>query len=126
MGSILQNIALWAAEDGAAQGQGQQGQWIISLLPFLAIGLLFYWLLIRPQRQEQAKRQTMLSAVKRNDRVVTIGGIYGVVMNVQREADEITLKVDETTNTKLRVTISSIARVLGDEPSGEASSKQKS
>lgn len=123
MGSILQSVALWAAEDAPGQGQGQ---WIISLLPFLAIGLLFYWLLIRPQRQEQSKRQAMLSAVKRNDRVVTIGGIYGVVMNVQREADEITLKVDESTNTKLRVTLSSIARVLGDEPSGEASSKQKS
>ena len=65
----------------------------------------------------------MLGGVKKNDRVVTTGGIYGVVANVHREADEVTMKVDETTNTKLRVTLSSIARVLGDEPSDETANK---
>lgn len=93
------------------------------LVPMLAIGFLFYFLLIRPQRQEQRRRQAMLGGVKKNDRVVTIGGIYGVVTNVHREADEVTVKVDETTNTKLRVTLASIARIMGDEPSGGASSK---
>ena len=94
-----------------------------SLLPFVAIFVLFYFLLIRPQRREQARRQEMLAGVKKNDRVVTAGGIYGVVTNVHREADEVTLKVDEATNTKLRVTLSSIARVLGDEPSDETANK---
>jgi len=94
-----------------------------SLLPFVAIFVLFYFLLIRPQRREQARRLTMLSAVKKNDRVVTSGGIYGVVANVNREADEVTIKVDEATNTKLRVTLSSVARVLGDEPSDEPDKK---
>jgi preprotein translocase subunit YajC len=87
--------------------------------------VLFYLLLIRPQRGEQARRQIMLGAVKKNDRVVTIGGIYGVVANVHREADEVTLKVDEATNTKLRVTLSSIGRVLGDEPSADAPTNNK-
>ena len=105
------------AGDGAGGGGGES--MMISLLPFAAIFVLFYFLLIRPQRREQARRQEMLSAVKKNDRVVTAGGIYGVVTNVHREADEITVKVDEATNTKLRVTLSSIARVLGDEPSSE-------
>ncbi len=57
--------------------------------------------------------------MKKNDRVVTIGGMYGVVMNVQKDADEVTLKIDETNNTKIRVTISSIARVLGGEAVGD-------
>jgi len=66
----------------------------------------------------------MLAAVKKNDRVVTIGGIYGVVTNVQREQDEVTIKVDEATNTKLRVTLGSIARIIGEEsPSETASGK---
>ena len=47
--------------------------------------------------------------------MVTIGGIYGVVMNVQRDTDEVTLKIDEANNTKMRVTFGAIARVLGDE-----------
>jgi preprotein translocase subunit YajC len=97
--------------------------WLISILPFVAIGLLFYYLLIRPKRQEQSRWQAMLATVKKNDRVITAGGIYGVVTNVHREADEVTIKVDEATNTKLRVTLSSIARILGDEPSDESSSK---
>lgn len=72
---------------------------------------------------EQARRQAMLGGVKRNDRVVTIGGVYGVVSNVNREADEVTIRVDESTNTKLRVTLSSIGRILGDEPSDDAAKK---
>jgi preprotein translocase subunit YajC len=95
----------------------------IQILPFLAIGLLFYFMLIRPQRKEQSRRQNMLANVKKNDRVVTIGGIYGVVMNVHREADEVSLKVDEATNTKLRITLSSIARVISGESAEEDNTK---
>ena len=104
------------ADDGGAGGGGDM---MMSLLPFAAIFVLFYFLLIRPQRREQARRQAMLSGVKKNDRVITAGGVYGVVTNVHREADEVTVKVDEATNTKLRVTLSSVTRVLGDEPSSD-------
>jgi preprotein translocase subunit YajC len=61
--------------------------------------------------------------LQKNDRVITIGGVYGVIMNVQRDSDEIILKVDESTNAKLRVTVSSIARVLGDQPAEDNSTK---
>jgi preprotein translocase subunit YajC len=116
------------AEDvkgGANQGAGPDASanLLFSLAPFVAIGLLFYFMLIRPQRKEQSRRQDMLGNVKKNDRVVTIGGIYGVVMNVHREADEVSLKVDETTNTKLRITLSSIARVISGEQAEEESTK---
>ena len=90
---------------------------------WLPIGLLFYFLLIRPQRREQSRRQGMLNAIKKNDRVITAGGIYGVVTNVHREADEVTIKVDEATNTKLRMTLASVARVLGDGTSTDSPSK---
>lgn len=100
--------------------QPPEGPGILGMLiPMLAIGFLFYFLLIVPQRKEQRKRQQMLGALKKNDRVITIGGIYGVVANVHREADEVTLKVDEATNTKIRVSLSAIARVLGEGPSEE-------
>jgi preprotein translocase subunit YajC len=92
----------------------------LSLLPgLLIIAALFYFLMIRPERRKQAAHRELLGALKKNDRVVTIGGIYGVVTNVQRDADEVTIKVDEGTNTKLRVTFGSIARVIADEPSAE-------
>lgn len=79
----------------------------------VAMFLLFYVLLIRPQRKEQKNRQLMLDNLKKNDRVVTIGGIYGTVTSVRREADEVTIKVDDST--KLRVTVSAVSRVLGSE-----------
>ena len=57
--------------------------------------------------------------MKKNDRVLTASGIYGVVTNVHREANEVTVRVDEATNAKLRMTLSSIAEVLGDAPPEE-------
>jgi len=69
-------------------------------LPLLIILFaVFYFIIMRPHSREQSRRKAMLAAVKKNDRVLTIGGIYGVVTNVHREADEVTLKVDEATNT---------------------------
>lgn len=111
--AILTTGLLLLAEGEPANPLG--GGLMTLLLPFLIIGFLFYFLLIRPQRREQNNRKSMLAAVKRNDRVVTIGGIYGVVAKVDAEADEVTIKVDETSNTKLRLTFSSIARVLTDD-----------
>ena len=105
-----------------AEGEGVGANPFTMLFPFLAIGVLFYFLMLRPQRNEQRRRQSMLSAVKKNDKVVTIGGIYGVVTNVRAEADEITIKVDEAANAKLRMTLGSIARGLGDEKPEEKSS----
>jgi preprotein translocase subunit YajC len=113
-----------AGDAGAAKPpQGGPEMLIIQLLPFVLIIALFYYMMIRPQRKEQRKRQDMLAAVKKNDRVVTVGGIYGIVMNVHREADEITVKIDETTNTKVRMTLSSIARVVSEGPSDETDSQ---
>ncbi len=109
MDSLLGQAPLLAQDGGG-------GNLLTMLLPFLAIGVLFYLLLIRPQRMEQQKRQALLDAIKKNDRVVTIGGIYGVVANVQRESDEVTLRVDESSNTRIRVTVGAIARVIRDEP----------
>ena len=128
MVSTLLNSMILFAQEGAADGGGGQAAPPASnlfgmLLPFIAIGFLFYFLLIRPQRQQQARHREMLAAVKKNDRVVTAGGIYGLVTNVHAEADEVTVKVDEASNAKLRMTLSSIARIITDEPSEDNSSK---
>jgi preprotein translocase subunit YajC len=121
----MANAATLFAE-GAGGGDGASARGADSFaffLPLIAIVVLFYFLMIRPQRQERTRRQQMLDAVKKNDRVVTIGGVYGVVTNVRREADEVTVKVDESTNTKLRLTLSSIARIVGEDASDESAQK---
>jgi preprotein translocase subunit YajC len=116
-----------AAPDGGAAAPAPAPSIFESLgmLPILVvITALFYFMLIRPQRREQATRQTMLDQLKKNDRVVTSGGLYGVVVNVHQGADEVTLRVDETSNTRLKVTRSSIVRVLGDEAAETTESKE--
>ena len=129
MGNALSNLAniavLFAEAPAAADGEAAgPGMVAVQFLPFIAIFFIFWFLLIRPQKKEQARRQEMLSGVKKNDRVLTAGGIYGVVTNVDRDADEVTIRVDETSNTKLRMTLSSIAQILGDESaSGGAANK---
>lgn len=82
------------------------------LFPLALIFLLFYFLIMRPERRKQADHKSLLESLKKNDRVITIGGIYGVVANVQRDDDRVTLKIDEANNTKIDVTFNSIARVL--------------
>lgn len=102
------------AQNGAAEGSP------FNMLPvFVIIGVLFYVMLVRPQRREQQTRQSMLESLKKNDRVVTIGGIYGVVSNIRKELDQVSLTVDEKSGTVIRVTMASIARVVRDEPTGE-------
>ena len=88
-------------------------------IPILAAFALYYFMILRPERRKVSGHRAQIEALKKNDRVVTIGGIYGVVMNVQPDADEVILKIDETNNTKIRVTFSAIGRVLGDETSSD-------
>jgi len=84
--------------------------------PLVVIMVLFYFMLIRPQKRKEQEMRQMVQNVKENDRVVTVGGIHGIVTNVQRDAERVTIRVDETTGTKLRVNMSAIARVMtGDE-----------
>jgi preprotein translocase subunit YajC len=116
--SLFSMIWLFAQEGAAPAadpGGGPAGLGPL-LPPMIAIFFLFYLLVLRPERRKQAAHKSLLEAVKKNDRIVTIGGIYGVVTNVQRDADRVTIKIDETTNTKIDVTFSAIAKVIVDEP----------
>jgi len=55
----------------------------LSYLPFIVIGLLFYMLLIKPQQKQRREQQHMLANIKTGDKVLTTGGIYGMVTNVK-------------------------------------------
>ncbi len=122
----LQLLATQVAQDGGkAPDAANNPGGLLGFLPaMLGVIILYYFLFIRPDRRKQGDRKAALDSLKKNDRVVTIGGIYGVVMNVQRDTDEVTLKIDETNNTKIRVQFGAIARVLnGDEPAAKDSSQ---
>lgn len=107
----------------AATNQSPFGGSSFFVLMFM-IFIIFYLMILRPQKKEQQKRQDWLNNLKKNDRVVTIGGIYGTVMNAKRESDEVILKVDEANDTKIRVVYNAIARVIVDEPKDESKGKE--
>ena len=83
---------------------------------WLLIGLMFvlmYFILFRgPQKQKQQRKQ-LIHPLQKNDRVRTIGGIIGTVVDIK--GDEITLKVDESTNTKIKVASTAIGKNLSQE-----------
>lgn len=95
------------------------------MLPFVLIAVLFYFMLYRPHKRREQQHKDMVQNIKENDRVVTIGGIYGVVTNVQRDAERLTIRVDEATGAKLKVGMSAIGRVItGDESENGAAANK--
>ena len=80
---------------------------------FIMIGLMlvvFYFLLFRGPRKKQQEHKQMVQTLAKNDKVRTIGGIIGTVVDIK--GDEITLKVDESSNTKIKVASSAIGKNL--------------
>ena len=83
------------------------------MLPMLLILVLFVVMSSRARRRQEQEKVNMLGAMKRGDRVQTIGGILGNVVEVHE--NWVLVKVDESNNTKVRFARSAIHRVLGDE-----------
>lgn len=91
-----------------AQFAGGGSDVIMSILPFVLIFVIMYFLIIRPQRQQAKTRDAMLAAVRRNDTVVTGGGMVGKVTKV---IDDREVEVEIAPNVKVRVVRSLIADV---------------
>jgi preprotein translocase subunit YajC len=84
-----------------------------GLLLMVAVFVVMYMVLLRGPRKQQQQQKQMVQSLKKNDRVRTIGGIYGTVMDVK--GDEVVLKIDEATNTKIHVSVSAIGKNLSQE-----------
>lgn len=115
--TTLISTVLLAQADAEGPGLGQM------LVPMLLIIPLFWFMIIRPEKRKQAAQKSLLEGMKKSDRVVTAGGIKGVVSSVNRNTDEITLVVDESNGTKMRFTIGSVIRVETDESNGDKNKK---
>jgi len=93
----MTNLVLLQAADGAAQGQNQWSFWIMMILIFV----VFYFFMIRPQTKKQKELQKQRDAMKKGDKVITAGGIHGVIKEVSDAtllieiAKDITIKVDK-------------------------------
>ncbi len=93
----------------APQGAGQGGveSMLLNLAPLVLIFVIFYFLLIRPQQKKAKEMRAMLDNLKKGDKVITAGGMYGVIESVDQNT--VVLKVAE--NTRLKFSKGSISTV---------------
>lgn len=94
-------IALFQSTGGGAAA-------IANFLPIIAIGLVFYFLVLAPASKQRKKQQEMLSTLKKGDQVLTSGGIYGTIQGV--EPDAVYLRIAD--NVKVKVARSAISGVV--------------
>ncbi len=111
-------LPLLQAAPSTVSTTGSLGSLIVTVV--LMIGI-FYFFLIRPQNKKQKEMEKMLAALKKGDKVVTIGGIHGVVTSTKEKT--VVLKVDD--NTKLEFNRSAIASVVNPEAAKPAAKTEE-
>lgn len=97
-------FALAAPASPQAEGAGNP---MVGLLPIVVIFLVFYFLLIRPQQKKQKEHQKIVLNLKKNDEVITTGGIHGTIVSVKDRT--FILRIDE--NVKMEIEKNSVATV---------------
>lgn len=121
--SLMTDVLLFAQEGTVESAPpvappGQEGIW--PLVPPLVFGgLLFYLMLVRPAQKENRRRQELLETLKKNDKVLTIGGIIGTIVDFSQDGQRVTLRVDD--GTRIKFTRSSIQGPYKDGSDGEDS-----
>jgi preprotein translocase subunit YajC len=107
-------IAQASTQAAAATTQPAAQPWYTNqMIPLILLGIIFYVFIFRAKKTQDKKRTELLAQLKIGERVQTIGGIIGTVVKVNDS--EVTLKVDESSNTKIRFSRSAVHRVLGEE-----------
>jgi len=102
--SILLSVMLFLQEGG--QGGGST---IGFILPMVLIFAIMYFLIFRPQQKKQKQHQQMISAIKKGDKIVTAGGIYGTVAGIKEKENTLVVEIDK--NVKIELSRQSISKV---------------
>ncbi|WP_455376871.1 preprotein translocase subunit YajC [Petrachloros mirabilis] len=109
---LMESIAWAQGTTGGGTGAGT----ILSLVPFVLIFVIFYFMLILPQQKKQKQQKVMLEALKKGDKVITASGIWGTVTNLGKET--VTLQISD--NTKIKMQRDYIARLRAEDEEKES------
>lgn len=111
------------AEGAAAPDPTTQ---IVQMIFWMAILFGFLWfIMIRPQQREQRRRQEMWDGIKIYDKVITNGGVHGVVTQITPEEGTLILRIDENANVKIKLEISCVALVETTANDGDKDKEKK-
>lgn len=100
---------------------GQAGSMWTTVIMFVAIIAIFYFLIIRPQKKRDKETKAMLDAMKKGDKIITIGGIHGTVVAVKDQS--VVVKVDD--NTRIEFTKSAVSTVVNKDAAKANPNKKK-
>ena len=101
---------LFATPDAVQNGGG-----IAAFLPFILIMVIIYFLMIRPQNKRQKEKDVMREGIKKGEKVITMGGIYGTVQGFKEKGRLVIVKVDNNTNMTInRTAIAGLAGKVND------------
>ena len=99
----------------AGGGGGFESLFSGMAIPLMLTLLLMYLFLMRPEQKKRKEMERIISSIKKNDHVVTIGGIFGTVVLANAGSDSVVIRVDDTNGTKIKVLRSAISRVGGED-----------
>ena len=114
-----------APGEGEGEAEAQDGPGLSDMLvPIIGMGLIFYFIVLAPQKKARKKQQTVVDALKKHDRVVTIGGIVGTIVSIDTANEEVVLEVGP--DTQLRILRRSIQgpKPFGSDDEGESGEKK--
>ena len=97
---------------------------LMSILPFILIFVIMYFLIIRPQRQQMKKRQEMLNNIRRGDTIVTGGGVVGKVTKVEDTTGELDVEIAQGVKVKVVRAMVAEVRVKGEPAAANDTAKK--
>ena len=102
-----------------AGGEGGGTSPLFMLFIMLPAILIIMWILmVNPSKKQEERLRKMLNALEKNDKVMTVGGVIGTVHSIDKEQNEIVLKVDDANNTRIRFHLTAISVVFPKDDGG--------
>ncbi len=106
---------------GAAGGQGGGAGGIAGFLPIIILFAIFYFLLIRPQQKKAKEHKEMINNLKKGNRIITSGGIYGTIESI----DDTAIGLEIAEKTKIKVSRGNVAALVSDPQAGQKKDQKK-
>lgn len=114
-----QNIADEAVPAGG--GGGDPGMNPMYIWIIVIMGMLMFWFLLsRPNKREQERRQKLLDSFEKHVKVYTVGGMVGTIHSIDREKNRVVIKVDDGNNTKIEFILDAIAGIVEEDKSKDS------